>query len=198
MKPRCQTPRSAQAGMTPQLDGQTVVVIGGSADIGLATARAAREEGTEVILAARKRERLDRPRRRSARAARPPSTRSTRLRSTGSCRPPCSCSRRICGGASGGVSERVVTVRISGSGRCGPPRRLDCAAPRSYSRVQRLTKGQSWLSRLEIESSSRRSRPTVQPAGVWWRRLCATSPFRGIESAGTTGMRASTRRRPGR
>jgi NAD(P)-dependent dehydrogenase (short-subunit alcohol dehydrogenase family) len=74
--------------MTPQLDGQTVVVIGGSAGIGLATARAAREEGTEVILAARKRERLDRPRRRSARAARPPSTRSTRLRSTGSSRPP--------------------------------------------------------------------------------------------------------------
>jgi hypothetical protein len=29
--------------MTPQLDEQTVVGIGGSADIGLATARAARE-----------------------------------------------------------------------------------------------------------------------------------------------------------
>jgi NADP-dependent 3-hydroxy acid dehydrogenase YdfG len=53
--------------MTPQLDEQTVVGIGGSADIGLATARAAREEVAEVILAARNPERLNRPHRRSAR-----------------------------------------------------------------------------------------------------------------------------------
>jgi NAD(P)-dependent dehydrogenase (short-subunit alcohol dehydrogenase family) len=42
------------------LRGQTVVVIGGSAGIGLATARRAREEGAAVILAARDPERLRR------------------------------------------------------------------------------------------------------------------------------------------
>jgi NAD(P)-dependent dehydrogenase (short-subunit alcohol dehydrogenase family) len=43
----------------PELLGQTVVIIGGSAGIGLETARRARAEGAEVILAARNRERLD-------------------------------------------------------------------------------------------------------------------------------------------
>jgi NAD(P)-dependent dehydrogenase (short-subunit alcohol dehydrogenase family) len=42
----------------PALLGQTVVVIGGSAGIGLETARLARAEGADVILAARNRERL--------------------------------------------------------------------------------------------------------------------------------------------
>ena len=45
---------------TPALAGQTVVVIGGSAGIGLETARLARAEGAEVILAARDPERLER------------------------------------------------------------------------------------------------------------------------------------------
>ena len=44
----------------PGLVGQTVVVIGGSAGIGLETARRARAEGAEVILTARNPERLDR------------------------------------------------------------------------------------------------------------------------------------------
>src|SRR3954467_15271882 len=43
----------------PALLGQTVVVIGGSAGIGLETARLARAEGADVILAARNRERLE-------------------------------------------------------------------------------------------------------------------------------------------
>ena len=43
----------------PELEGQTVVVIGGSAGIGLATARRAREAGAEVILTARERDRLE-------------------------------------------------------------------------------------------------------------------------------------------
>jgi len=43
----------------PGLLGQTVVVIGGSAGIGLETARRARAEGAEVILTARNRERLE-------------------------------------------------------------------------------------------------------------------------------------------
>jgi NAD(P)-dependent dehydrogenase (short-subunit alcohol dehydrogenase family) len=42
----------------PALLGQTVVVIGGSAGIGLATARLARAEGAEVILTARDPDRL--------------------------------------------------------------------------------------------------------------------------------------------
>jgi NAD(P)-dependent dehydrogenase (short-subunit alcohol dehydrogenase family) len=43
-----------------ELSGQTVVFIGGSAGIGLETARAARAEGASVILAARDPERLER------------------------------------------------------------------------------------------------------------------------------------------
>jgi NAD(P)-dependent dehydrogenase (short-subunit alcohol dehydrogenase family) len=42
-----------------ELSGQTVVVIGGSAGIGLETARRARAEGAEVILAARDPDRLE-------------------------------------------------------------------------------------------------------------------------------------------
>ena len=42
----------------PELLGQTVVVIGGSAGIGFETARRARAEGAKVILAARNRDRL--------------------------------------------------------------------------------------------------------------------------------------------
>ena len=42
----------------PQLAGQTVVVIGGSAGIGLETARRARAEGAKLVLAARDPERL--------------------------------------------------------------------------------------------------------------------------------------------
>jgi NAD(P)-dependent dehydrogenase (short-subunit alcohol dehydrogenase family) len=44
----------------PQLLGQTVVLIGGSAGIGLETARRARREGADVILVARDPDRLER------------------------------------------------------------------------------------------------------------------------------------------
>ena len=44
----------------PALRGQTVVVIGGSAGIGLETARLARAEGAEVIVTGRNAERLER------------------------------------------------------------------------------------------------------------------------------------------
>jgi NAD(P)-dependent dehydrogenase (short-subunit alcohol dehydrogenase family) len=43
----------------PRLRGQTVVVIGGSAGIGLETARQARAEGADVVLAGRNPERLE-------------------------------------------------------------------------------------------------------------------------------------------
>jgi NAD(P)-dependent dehydrogenase (short-subunit alcohol dehydrogenase family) len=43
-----------------ELAGQTVVVLGGSAGIGLATAQAARAEGADVVLTARNAERLER------------------------------------------------------------------------------------------------------------------------------------------
>jgi NAD(P)-dependent dehydrogenase (short-subunit alcohol dehydrogenase family) len=42
----------------PQLDGQTVVVIGGSSGIGLRTARRARAEGADLIITARDPDRL--------------------------------------------------------------------------------------------------------------------------------------------
>ena len=42
----------------PELAGQTVVVIGGSAGIGLETARLARTEGAELILTGRNPDRL--------------------------------------------------------------------------------------------------------------------------------------------
>ena len=53
-------PTTAPARDAPELLGQTVVVIGGSAGIGLETARRAREEGAEVILTARDPDRLHR------------------------------------------------------------------------------------------------------------------------------------------
>jgi NAD(P)-dependent dehydrogenase (short-subunit alcohol dehydrogenase family) len=43
----------------PELAGQTVVLIGGSAGIGLETARRARAEGADVILTGRNRDRLE-------------------------------------------------------------------------------------------------------------------------------------------
>lgn len=46
------------AGREPELLGQTVVVIGGSAGIGLETARRARAEGADVILTGRRPDRL--------------------------------------------------------------------------------------------------------------------------------------------
>jgi NAD(P)-dependent dehydrogenase (short-subunit alcohol dehydrogenase family) len=53
-------PAAAPPMGTPALARQTVVVIGGSAGIGLETARRARGEGAEVILTARDPERLER------------------------------------------------------------------------------------------------------------------------------------------
>jgi NAD(P)-dependent dehydrogenase (short-subunit alcohol dehydrogenase family) len=50
------TPASAER--EPELAGQTVVLIGGSAGIGLETARRARAEGAEVIIAGRDHDRL--------------------------------------------------------------------------------------------------------------------------------------------
>ena len=50
-------PRAARE---PELLGQTVVLIGGSAGIGLETARRARQEGAEVVLVGRDPERLER------------------------------------------------------------------------------------------------------------------------------------------
>ena len=43
----------------PELLRQTVVIIGGSAGIGLETARRARAEGASIILTGRNRERLE-------------------------------------------------------------------------------------------------------------------------------------------
>ncbi|MEU7767284.1 SDR family oxidoreductase [Nocardia sp. NPDC049190] len=53
-------PSSVSTRHEPDLVGQTVVVIGGSAGIGLETARRARAEGAEVILTGRDADRLER------------------------------------------------------------------------------------------------------------------------------------------
>ena len=50
---------SSAAQREPELRGQTVVLIGGSAGIGLETARRARSEGAEVILTGRNPDRLN-------------------------------------------------------------------------------------------------------------------------------------------
>jgi NAD(P)-dependent dehydrogenase (short-subunit alcohol dehydrogenase family) len=50
----------ATAHRQPELTGQTVVVIGGSAGIGLETARRARAEGADIILTGRSPDRLER------------------------------------------------------------------------------------------------------------------------------------------
>jgi NAD(P)-dependent dehydrogenase (short-subunit alcohol dehydrogenase family) len=52
------SPLASAARAKPALAGQTIVVIGGSAGIGLETARRAREEGADVVLTARDPNRL--------------------------------------------------------------------------------------------------------------------------------------------
>ena len=54
------TATTAVSTREPELIGQTLVVIGGSAGIGLETARRARAEGASVILTGRNPERLKR------------------------------------------------------------------------------------------------------------------------------------------
>jgi NAD(P)-dependent dehydrogenase (short-subunit alcohol dehydrogenase family) len=53
------TTSTSPALRSPELQDQTVVVIGGSGGIGLETARRARTEGADVVLTGRNRERLD-------------------------------------------------------------------------------------------------------------------------------------------
>jgi NAD(P)-dependent dehydrogenase (short-subunit alcohol dehydrogenase family) len=53
-----QSSTPAAPGHKPELAGQTVLVIGGSAGIGLETARRARSEGAEIILTGRNADRL--------------------------------------------------------------------------------------------------------------------------------------------
>ena len=65
---------SVFTGRQPQLLDQTLVVIGGSAGIGLETARHARAEGANVILTGRDPDRLQRAALGSTRRARPPLT----------------------------------------------------------------------------------------------------------------------------
>jgi NAD(P)-dependent dehydrogenase (short-subunit alcohol dehydrogenase family) len=53
------TTTTVSTARAPELVGQVVVVVGGSAGIGLETARRARTEGADVVLAARNPERLE-------------------------------------------------------------------------------------------------------------------------------------------
>jgi hypothetical protein len=206
MKPRCQTPRSAQAGMTPELDGQAVVVTGGSAGVGLVSARAAREEDAGVILAARNPERLDRPHRRSARAARPPSTRSTRLRSTGSS--PTTLSRSTTRSSASGPkyrskSPRPHPRRPTANGhrpRCQPregsPTRAVQLADRSgpTNPIRRRVARQAAEDRGRLATCSTYSDPSRLPASCRrsWRtaRSSANAPWRRCRPAERSGPSA--------
>ena len=94
-------PHTLRSAMSRQLLGQTVVVIGGSAGIGLETARRAREEGADVILTARDPDRLRRVGLELGAAASPPSTPPT---STGS------------GGSSTSCPGRSTIVLVTGPG----------------------------------------------------------------------------------
>jgi NAD(P)-dependent dehydrogenase (short-subunit alcohol dehydrogenase family) len=71
---------TASTAREPELAGQTVVLIGGSAGIGLEAARRARAEGAEVILTARTRSGSSGQRTTSARGAQPRLTPPTRRR----------------------------------------------------------------------------------------------------------------------
>ncbi|MGZ6691793.1 MAG: SDR family NAD(P)-dependent oxidoreductase, partial [Solirubrobacteraceae bacterium] len=53
------TTTSVSVAREPLLLGQTVVVIGGSAGIGLETARVARSEGADIVLTGRDPKRLE-------------------------------------------------------------------------------------------------------------------------------------------
>jgi short-subunit dehydrogenase len=64
----------------PELLGQTVVLIGGSAGIGLETARHSRREGADVILTGRNPERLKEAALDVDARTPPPSTPTTRAR----------------------------------------------------------------------------------------------------------------------
>jgi NAD(P)-dependent dehydrogenase (short-subunit alcohol dehydrogenase family) len=80
---------SASMQRAPELLGQTVVCIGGSAGIGLETARRARTEGAEVVLTGRSPDRLKR-------AAAEVDAQRTAAFDGPPTRPPCTTSSRIC------------------------------------------------------------------------------------------------------
>ena len=102
-----------------RLLGQTVVVIGGSAGIGLETARLARAEGADVILTARNPERLQQRRGRARRAEHAPrSTPPTRPRSSASsrtCRAPVDHVIVTAGGPTTRRWRRWTSTRRAGS-----------------------------------------------------------------------------------
>jgi short-subunit dehydrogenase len=72
--------KSASVDHDPERLGQTVVVIGGSAGIGLETARRARREGADVVLTGRDRARLERAALNLDATAPPPSMRTIQRR----------------------------------------------------------------------------------------------------------------------
>ena len=107
----------------PELRGQTVVVIGGSAGIGLETARRARAEGADVVLTGRSPERL----KDAAADARRPEHRGVRRRAT---RPP---SRPSSPGSTGPIDHVHGHGRAARTTRRSPRWTSTRAAARSSS-----------------------------------------------------------------
>ena len=127
----------------PELFGQTAVLIGGSAGIGLETARRARAEGADVILTGRNAERLESAAQEWARRAPPPSTLTTLRRWRGSSR---------------GFPARSTT--------CWSPAAAH-VTPRSCSRATsmrwRLRSATTWCFRSHV---ARNAAPKMRPGGT--------------------------------
>ena len=154
----------------PGLAGQTVVVIGGSAGIGLETARRARAEGADVILTARDPDRLRRvgaelgATHRRLRRDRLRTAREVLRRAARADRPRAGHGPRSLLCAAGGVRRRQGAPR-----RRGPS--PAAAAGRSERRAARFAREgpcSSWAApaaaaRRRDSRSSRRSRPRSRP-----------------------------------
>ena len=123
-----------------ELLGQTVVVIGGSAGIGLETARRARAEGAEVILTGRNPERLERAAQRARRAEH----RGVRRRRPG---------RARCG-SSTGLPDQIDHVMVTAGGPYYAP-----LAEIDLARARRAVDEHLWLAVRLAQLAAGRVRP---------------------------------------
>ena len=166
---------------TQALPGQTVVLIGGSAGIGLETARLARAEGAEVVLTGRDRERLER-------AAQDVGARSTAAFDANDA----AALKRFFGGLPGQIDHVLVTA---GGPHYGPMLEMD--ADRGPPRARRSrgggARGRAPRARQDeagrhAAAHGRHRRPEDQPR--------ARHRLRGHRRAAAVHGRARARARP--
>jgi NAD(P)-dependent dehydrogenase (short-subunit alcohol dehydrogenase family) len=154
----------------PELAGQTVVVIGGSAGIGLETARRARTEGAEVILTARRPEPL-------ARAADEVGARSTAAFDA--------TDATALAGFFGGLAGPIDHVMVTGPGPYYAP-----LAELDHERARRDFDNHEWLA-VEV---TRQAAARMRPGGtlLFMVGTDARRPGRGqsLMAAGTAALPA--------